>query len=66
MENKLIKQFSAALRVSTPLIGVETPDQGATISPLTRAMNGDRPCLRFDLSGGLRGLNELGKGEQRR
>ena len=63
MDNKLVRQISAALRVSTPLIGIETPDQSATISLLIKNVNGDRPYLRFDLSGGLAGLNELGKAE---
>lgn len=63
MDNKLVRQISAALRVSTPLIGIETPDQAATISLLIQNVNGDRPYLRFDLSGGLAGLNELGKAE---
>ena len=63
MENKLVTQFSAALRVSTPLIGIETPDQAATIALLSQRVNGDRPCLRFDLSGGVYGLNDKGKEE---
>lgn len=62
-DNKLVRQFSAALRVSTPLIGIETPDQAATINLITQNVNGDRPYLRFDLSGGLAGLNEVGKAE---
>lgn len=62
-ENKLVRQFAAALRVSTPLIGIETPDQAATISLLCQAANGDRPFLRFDLSGGVQGLTERGSEE---
>lgn len=61
--NKLIGQIRSALAVSTPLIGVETPDQGDCISMLVQAVNGDRPVLRWDLSGGLRGLNEVGQAE---
>lgn len=63
MENKLVKQFSAALRISTPIIGIETPDQAATIGLLCQSANGDRPILRFDLSGGVVGINERGKEE---
>ena len=63
MGNRLVEQFSAALRVSTPLVGIETPDQGATIGLLCQSANGDRPILRFDLSGGVVGLGEKGKEE---
>ena len=58
---KLIKDFNAARRVSTPIIGVQTPDAAATIDNLTKAANGDTPVLAHDLCRGIVGVNELGK-----
>jgi len=35
MESKFLKTFKAARRVSTPLIGIQTPDPAATIQTIT-------------------------------
>lgn len=58
-------QFMAALRVSTPLVAVRTPDPAATISGILERLQtpgGSRtPFLLWDVIGGLTGLNEPGR-----
>lgn len=59
---ELIEKFKAARRVSTPLIGIETPDQLATIEQISLpVVNGSNPLLRWDIAQGLRALNPEGQ-----
>lgn len=59
----LDQQFKAAMRVSTPLVVVRTPDPAATVSSLSViASNGKNyPTLRHDQVSGLTGINGPGK-----
>ena len=60
-EAKLIRDFRAARRVSTPLVGVQTPDMAATIDTLVKAANGGTTppaCFQHDLVRGLNGIND--------
>lgn len=61
-----LRQLTAALRVSTPLVAVRTPDPAATITGILEAVGqfpeGARtPVLLWDVIEGLTGLNEPGK-----
>ena len=60
---KLVRDFKAARRVSTPLVGVQTPDMAATIDTLVKAANGGAnppACIQHDLVRGLTGINDEG------
>ena len=60
---KLVRDFKAARRVSTPLVGVQTPDMAATIDTLVKAANGGTTppaCFQHDLVRGLNGINDEG------
>lgn len=64
-EQQLIRQFKAARRTGTPLVGIETPDQNATIELLSREVRAadgksDAPIVRWDVVRGLQGLNKTG------
>ena len=66
IEVKLVRDFKAARRVSTPIIGVQTPDMAATIDTLVKAANGGAnppACLTWDLVRGLLWVNENGATE---
>lgn len=56
----LIEQIKAARRVSTPLIGITTPDPVATMAALCEAINSNAPRIRWDLIRAAVGLNESG------
>jgi hypothetical protein len=57
----LLDRIKSVRRVSTPLIGITTADQAATIATLTKVLNGKAPALCWDLVHGLQGLNEAGQ-----
>jgi hypothetical protein len=58
-KNVLLKQIRAARRVSVPIIGITTPDPQATIETAMIAI-GNEPMVQWDVSSGLRNLNEQG------
>lgn len=60
VDTKLVKDFRAARRVSTPLVAVQTSDMAATIDTLTRAANGETAALTWDIVRGLAGYNDAG------
>lgn len=60
---KLEQQFTSARKCGVPLLGIETPDQGATIAKILPLLNGDKnhPALSWDIIRSVRSLNESGK-----
>lgn len=60
---KLEQQFISARKCGVPLLGIETPDQGATIAKLLPLLNGEKkhPALAWDIIRGVRAVNEPGK-----
>jgi len=68
MTINLTEQFLSARKFGVPLIGVETPDQAATVEQLTKAINGKGliAVLVWDIVRGLRAANEAGKAEVQR
>lgn len=58
--DKFVEQFIAARRVSTPLVGVSTPDPAATIQRLVEASHESVPAIAWDTCRGWLGLNERG------
>lgn len=54
----MIDQFKAARRVSTPLIGITTPDPAATMREICTALNGKSLKFRWDVAQGLMGLSD--------
>jgi hypothetical protein len=60
--SKLKDQFISARRFGVPLLAIETPDQGATISQLVQALNGDKKhaALTWDIVRGPMAGNEQG------
>ena len=66
---EFIETLKAALRVSTPLVAVRTPDPASTVDTMLSILNGkadETPVVHWDVMRGLAGLNEAGKGEARR
>ena len=64
-----VETLKAALRVSTPLVAVRTPDPAGTVETVLGVLNGkgnETPVLHWDVMRGLAGLNEAGKAEARR
>ena len=64
-----VETLKAALRVSTPLVAVRTPDPAGTVETVLGVLNGkgdETPVLHWDVMRGLAGLNEAGKSEARR
>ncbi|MHB8655577.1 MAG: AAA family ATPase [Terriglobia bacterium] len=64
-----VESLKAALRVSTPLVAVRTPDPAGTVETVLGVLNGkgdETPVLHWDVMRGLAGLNEAGKAEARR
>src|SRR5947208_10645557 len=63
---EFIQAFKAARRVSTPLVGVRTPDPAGTIDIILSVLNGgaeETPVLHWDIMRGLAGVNNAGKSE---
>lgn len=60
IEPKLIRDFKAARRCSTPIVGIQTPDMAATIDSIVKAANGGTIACSWDLVRGLQGLNDAG------
>jgi hypothetical protein len=58
--NKWLKDFKKARLVSTPLIGITTPDWSAAQSAVVSLVGDDIPCFSVDCVRGLVGLNEQG------
>lgn len=60
--SKLTEQFKSARMKGVPLLAIETPDQGATISQLVQALNGDKKhaALTWDIVRGPMAGNEQG------
>jgi len=56
---RYIATFKAALRTSTPLVGIESPNHPQTISTLSKETNG-RPLIAWDTVRGFKPLNEEG------
>ncbi|HEV2351783.1 MAG TPA: YgiT-type zinc finger protein [Terriglobia bacterium] len=64
-----VETLKAALRVSTPLVAMRTPDPAGTVETVLGVLNGkgdETPVLHWDVMRGLAGLNEAGKAEARR
>ena len=62
--NDFISAFRAARRVSTPLIGVRTPDPASSVQLVMSSLNGgaeNTAVLHWDALRGLAGINEAGK-----
>jgi hypothetical protein len=59
-DSKLVIDFKAERRVSTPIVAVETADPAATIETLMSALKADAPVVSWDCVRGLRGLNKIG------
>jgi hypothetical protein len=64
----IVEQFIKARRCGVPLLGIETPDQAATIKRLVAALNGkgNVAALSWDIGRGLLAANEAGKEEVKR
>lgn len=62
MQEKLEQQFMSARKCGVPLLGIETPDQAATIARLVPLLNGDKkePAIVWDIIRGCRAANEPG------
>jgi hypothetical protein len=60
----LTEQFRHARRVSVPLVAVDTPDPGATVTALARAVNANGktfPVVQWDICRGVTAVNgEIG------
>lgn len=56
---KLVEQIKAALRVSVPLVSIDTPDPAATVAAVQEGVNGDRPKMQWDIVRGVLPLNDL-------
>jgi hypothetical protein len=65
---KMVEQFIKARKCGVPLLGIETPDQAATIRQLVEAINGKdkTPVICWDIIRGLTAANEAGKLEVQR
>lgn len=61
MSEKMLRQYKAARRVSTPLVAITTPDPAATMRSVIAATNGDSPALVWDIVRGLRPANKPGQ-----
>jgi hypothetical protein len=59
--NPMVERFKAARRVSTPLLGVETPDPAATQHAIAMAVPPQTPLMSWDVVRGLSGLNKPGE-----
>jgi len=60
---KLIDSLKAIRRTSTPLVGIESPDPGATIQVIRAAFEEGTtplPLFRWDISNGLSPMNKSG------
>lgn len=57
----VIESFKAARRCGTPLLGIQTPDQFATISRIVEQVNGKTPFVAWDCVRGFRPLNPAAK-----
>lgn len=65
---KMREQFLNARKFGVPLLGIDTPDQAATMKTLIAAVNGKSatPVLIWDIIRGLRAGNEAGQEEAKR
>lgn len=65
---KITEQFLNARKFGVPLLGIETPDQAATIAMLTQAVNGKGAVavLSWDIIRGVTASNEAGREEVQR
>ncbi len=55
----IVEQFDRARMGGVPLLGIRTPDPGATIRALERARNGT-PMLLWDCIRGVKAINDAG------
>jgi hypothetical protein len=53
--------FKACTRAGVPIVAIQSPDQQATIAALNGLFGTKRPLLKWDICGGLSGLNDKGK-----
>lgn len=60
-EMKLIERLKHARRAGVPLVAIATADQAATISAITKEVNGNSPVVIWDVVRGCRPGNALGK-----
>lgn len=66
MQN-MVDNFKLARNRGVPLVGIETPDPGATVQTLAKALNGSAPpILQWDIINGLTGVNDAGAKELER
>lgn len=57
----LVQQVLAARRVSTPIVGISTPDPAATIEAISGAINGKAPKIEWDVVRGFTGRGQEGR-----
>jgi len=58
----LLEQYTAARRVSTPLIAIRTPDPAPTVRMVIAHANTNRPVFGWDIVRGLLPLNDAARG----
>lgn len=56
----IVQLLKSVRRVSTPLVGIETPDPQATIDIICRGLNSGAPKIVWDVAAGLTARNEKG------
>jgi len=61
MKLTLAEQVKAAIAVSTPLIGIQTPDPASTFQSVCRIIPAGSPVIQWDIATGFRPMNDLGK-----
>jgi len=61
MKNDLTQHVEDARDVSTPLIGISTPDDEATMVMLTEAQAPETSVIRWNVGAGLQPMNEMGE-----
>lgn len=59
--DQTIAQFKAAISCTTPIIGITTADQFATMARIVERMNGNRAFISWNSSGGFEARNNLAK-----
>jgi hypothetical protein len=57
----MIQSFKAAARASVPIIAIQSPDSAATIFSIESFFGTKRPLFRWDICGGLVGINAKGQ-----
>jgi hypothetical protein len=53
----MLDQFKACLRAGVPIVAIKSPDQQATQQTILNTFGAKRSIYRWDICGGMRGLN---------